>query len=352
MMNRMTGPKEKPMEKVKNRKGERTVKEPMTGLDVTIKNADFKYFLHPDGHIGIAEAPVGGSVLPTQTAPNAARPGNMTLQPYLPAPTVSLSLHLAMFDYLQLGLTAAFTLIWFFFGFPKNDQPIPNILGRGGSTLEQAEGDIVKGLDADQSGDYVNYEVAFAYQTLPGRGSKLHSKSIHLVVEFFVGIYDWLYIPAPIWIQVEGIVGTVRLRIQFISEAPFVRNIIFTFRGVLAVEVSTIPTAKDLPNVLDLPLVLHFVTMAIAAGTAEFVAPKTNDLIGCVQILVKELMKFHNKDDPRRFDTLAGFEDADQMDGILHCSIVYFDKVPLKKEHEQPPKNPRPPPPKTAPVLR
>ncbi|KAK0211362.1 hypothetical protein DFS33DRAFT_1451012 [Desarmillaria ectypa] len=304
MMNRMTGPKEKPMEKVKNRKGERTVKEPMTGLDVTIKNADFKYFLHPDGHIGIAEAPVGGSVLPTQTAPNAARPGNMTLQPYLPAPTVSLSLHLAMFDYLQLGLTAAFTLIWFFFGFPKvrctfiaaivfapsasyneswkrkwnNDQPIPNILGRGGSTLEQAEGDIVKGLDADQSGDYVNYEVAFAYQTLPGRGSKLHSKSIHLVVEFFVGIYDWLYIPAPIWIQVEGIVGTVRLRIQFISEAPFVRNIIFTFRGVLAVEVSTIPTAKDLPNVLDLPLVLHFVTMAIAAGTAEFVAPKSMTL--------------------------------------------------------------------------
>lgn len=38
-------------------------------------------------------------------------------------------------------------------------------------------------------------------------------------------MYDWLHIPIPIWIQVEGIVGTVRLRIQFIPEPPFVRNV-------------------------------------------------------------------------------------------------------------------------------
>ncbi len=38
----MSGPKGKPTDKVKNRKGERTVKDPTTGLDVTIKDADFK----------------------------------------------------------------------------------------------------------------------------------------------------------------------------------------------------------------------------------------------------------------------------------------------------------------------
>ena len=45
--------------------------------------------------------------------------------------------------------------------------------------------------------------------------------------------------------------------------------------GVPAVEVSAIPLAKALPNVLDLPLVSRFVKMAIAAATAEFVAPKS-----------------------------------------------------------------------------
>lgn len=41
------------------------------------------------------------------------------------------------------------------------------------------------------------------------------------------------------------------------------------------------------------------------------------------------------------------------MLSLLCCSwsIGYFDKVPLKKELEQPPENPPPPPPKTAPGI-
>ena len=46
-----------------------------------------------------------------------------------------------------------------------------------------------------------------------------------MLLEFFIGAFDWLHIPIPIWVQVEGICGTVRLRIQFIPEAPFVRNV-------------------------------------------------------------------------------------------------------------------------------
>jgi hypothetical protein len=42
MMNKMAGPKGKPTDKVKERKGERTVKDPTTGLDVVIRDANFK----------------------------------------------------------------------------------------------------------------------------------------------------------------------------------------------------------------------------------------------------------------------------------------------------------------------
>lgn len=46
-MNRMAGPKEKPTEKVKNRQGERTVKDPTTDMDVIIKDASFKGMYSP-----------------------------------------------------------------------------------------------------------------------------------------------------------------------------------------------------------------------------------------------------------------------------------------------------------------
>ncbi|KAG8908594.1 hypothetical protein FRB99_004882 [Tulasnella sp. 403] len=299
--------------------------------------------------------------------------------------------------------------------------------------------------DKEESGDYVNYEVAFSYHASPGQGSKLRSHNIHLLLEFFLGIHDWLHIPIPIWVQVEGIAGTVRLRIQFIPEPPYVRNLTFTLMGVPAVDVFVVPLTKKLPNVLDLPFVSRFVKMAIAAGTAELVAPKSmtlniqemlsaavigdtqalgvfivtihharglsaqdrnglsdpyivlayakfgkplystrivlgdlnpvyeetamilltrnevqaeedfsamlwdsdkssaDDLIGRVQVPVKKLMErpnvMHEREDP-----LMGFEDANKMDGKLRWSIGYFEKCPLIKERELPPKDDSPAP--------
>ncbi|KAF8513153.1 hypothetical protein BU17DRAFT_77267 [Hysterangium stoloniferum] len=392
MMDKMAGAKQKPTEKVKQRMGERVVKDPVTGREVTIKDADFK----------------GRPV-------DAIPPGNISFQPFLPARPLSLEPFMRLFDLLQLGLATAFILLWFWFSFPSGCWWIPFtwpwltwmtrstfILGLGfgavsGASiiqrkleketerfraemhqargerfsppnpesvewlnaftrtiwgllnpeifvsvadmiegnyldssqslssfvdavrisdigqginpvriiamralpdqpgdkeypreewidqgtnllLEQAEKARVEGRDNEQSGDYVNFEVAFSYQALPGQGNDLRSKNIHLLMEFFLGLYDWLHIPIPIWIQIEGFVGTVRMRIQFIPEFPFVGNVSFTLMGVPAVEVSAVPMAKVLPNVLDLPLVSRFVKLAIAAGTAEFVAPKSMTL--------------------------------------------------------------------------
>jgi hypothetical protein len=42
VMDRMQGPKQKPTDAVKNKRGERTVKDPTTGQMVTIKDAEFK----------------------------------------------------------------------------------------------------------------------------------------------------------------------------------------------------------------------------------------------------------------------------------------------------------------------
>ncbi len=135
-----------------------------------------------------------------------------------------------------------------------------------------------KDISEDQAGDYYNFEVAFSYAALPGQGGRLRAKNIHLLIEFFIGMYDWLHIPIPIWIQVEQIFGVVRLRVQFIPAAPFVRNLTFALCGVPSVEVSAIPMSDKLPNILDLPFVSSFVKMGIAAGTAELAVPKSMTL--------------------------------------------------------------------------
>ncbi|KAI5450049.1 hypothetical protein NCC49_003811 [Naganishia albida] len=133
-------------------------------------------------------------------------------------------------------------------------------------------------IDEDAAGDYYNFEIAFAYSAVEGKNQGTRAKNIHLLLEFFLGAWDWFHLPVPIWIQVEGIAGVVRLRMQMIQEFPYVRNLTFTLCGVPHVDVSCVPMSKKLPDVLDLPFVSNFVKMAIAAGTAEMCAPKSMTL--------------------------------------------------------------------------
>ncbi|BGP36486.1 hypothetical protein JCM10449v2_000387 [Rhodotorula kratochvilovae] len=97
-------------------------------------------------------------------------------------------------------------------------------------------------------------------------------------MKFFLGAYDLFHLPVPIWIAVESVVGTVRLRCQMVSEAPFIRNVTFTLMGVPAIEASAIPLARGLPNVLDLPLVSGLVQSSIAAAASVYCAPKSMTL--------------------------------------------------------------------------
>lgn len=134
VMDRMQGPKEKPTDKVKNKRGERTVKDPTTGQMVTIKDAEFKGGLNDtdqdytycfvdypkQSELDPASDEAGPALQPVnehgskfnvpsrhrtdKTAPNPARPGNISLQPYPPSTPPSLANVLTKLDYLQLGM--------------------------------------------------------------------------------------------------------------------------------------------------------------------------------------------------------------------------------------------------------
>ncbi|PWN47037.1 hypothetical protein IE53DRAFT_275014 [Violaceomyces palustris] len=144
------------------------------------------------------------------------------------------------------------------------------------ASKDDADGDGV--ADDDESGDFLNYEISFSYSAKPGDSNKDRAKNIHLQIEFFLGAYDLFQIPLPIWIQVEHLSGTIRLRAQIISNPPYIRNLTFTLMGVPRVEISAIPMTRALPNVLDLPLISSFVQSSIAAAANMYVAPKSMTL--------------------------------------------------------------------------
>lgn len=104
-------------------------------------------------------------------------------------------------------------------GYPKTDW-----IDQGNSDLKSKD-TAGKDISEDQAGSYYNFEAAFSYAALPGSNNRDRSKNIHLLIQFYLGLYDWFHIPIPIWIQVEQIFGVVRLRVQFIPEFPYVRNV-------------------------------------------------------------------------------------------------------------------------------
>jgi hypothetical protein len=143
MIDRMANQK-KPIDTVKRRKGERLVDDPVTGQKVMIKDAQFKgTFLSRTGQIhsdlqsqdfptqqqldpksgkagpaltSITDA-AAKAFHPSRTAPNPARPSNISLQPFPPSTPPSLQPVLSQLMYLQYGIMASAALLWFLLAF-------------------------------------------------------------------------------------------------------------------------------------------------------------------------------------------------------------------------------------------
>ncbi|TKA76156.1 hypothetical protein B0A49_03730, partial [Cryomyces minteri] len=137
---------------------------------------------------------------------------------------------------------------------------------------DEQEGEaIAEGLEAED-GDFMNLEVAFAYRARSStRKFKDRAKNAHLYLAF--------YLPGsvklPVWVELRGLVGTVRLRLQLTPDPPFFALCTLTFLGQPKVDLSCVPLVKKGLNIMDLPLISNFVQSAVDAAMAEYVAPKS-----------------------------------------------------------------------------
>uniref|UniRef100_A0A8H7N7I4 SMP-LTD domain-containing protein n=1 Tax=Bionectria ochroleuca TaxID=29856 RepID=A0A8H7N7I4_BIOOC len=82
----------------------------------------------------------------------------------------------------------------------------------------EADEDLVSpGLLAEE-GEFINLEIAFAYRTRSqSKSFKAKSKDMHIYLAFFLPGN----IKIPVWVDLHGIVGTMRLRLQLTPDPLF-----------------------------------------------------------------------------------------------------------------------------------
>ncbi|KAI9818058.1 MAG: hypothetical protein M1827_000682 [Pycnora praestabilis] len=136
---------------------------------------------------------------------------------------------------------------------------------------EQEEENIAEGMEGEE-GDFVNVEIAFAYRAkTAGKDLKTKAKNAHLYLAF--------YLPGglrfPVWVEVRGVVGTLRLRLQLTPDPPFFALCTLTLLGQPKVDLSCVPLTKKGLNIMDLPIISGFVQSSVDAAMAEYVAPKS-----------------------------------------------------------------------------
>ncbi|KAF5019882.1 hypothetical protein F66182_8118 [Fusarium sp. NRRL 66182] len=130
---------------------------------------------------------------------------------------------------------------------------------------------IQDGMEAEE-GDFINLEVAFAYRTRStSKSLKERTKDMHLYLAFYLPGN----IKIPVWVDLQGVIGTMRMRLQLTPDPPFFALCTLTFLGQPKVNLSCVPLSKHAVNIMDVPFISKFVQSAVDAAMAEYVAPKS-----------------------------------------------------------------------------
>ena len=95
----------------------------------------------------------------------------------------------------------------------------------------------------EEGGDYYNLECSFAYHAKPTSQGNTSSKArnMHMQLVFYLGVKGLFGVPLPIFVELQELVGTIRIRLQMTPEPPFAKNLTFTLMGVPAVTAGCVP---------------------------------------------------------------------------------------------------------------
>lgn len=131
----------------------------------------------------------------------------------------------------------------------------------------------------EEGGDFYNLEATVAYHSLPSGGDvSSKAKNMGMQLIFYLGVKGLFGVPLPIWVELNRLVATVRLRVGLAPDPPFIKTLSFTLMGLPKIEAGCVPLIEKGANILNLPLISNFVNWAIATAANMYVAPKSMTL--------------------------------------------------------------------------
>lgn len=135
-------------------------------------------------------------------------------------------------------------------------------------------------LAADEAGgDYYNLEATIAYHALPSSSDvSSKAKNMGMQLVFYLGVKGLFGVPFPVWVELRGLLCTVRIRVALTPNPPFVNTVSCTLMGLPVVDASCIPLVEKGANILNLPIISKFVNWAISTAADMYVAPKSMTL--------------------------------------------------------------------------
>ncbi|CAA7266908.1 unnamed protein product [Cyclocybe aegerita] len=140
----------------------------------------------------------------------------------------------------------------------------------GGSAAQN-----VDGMKAEE-GDFINMEVALAYRAkeTTAKGIRSRSGNAHLLMEFLVtgGI------TMPVWVDLTGLLTTVRVRFQLTPNPPFLSLMTLTLLGLPKIAMKCTPLAKGFLNIMDVPGLSSWIQSSVNMALEEYVAPRSQTL--------------------------------------------------------------------------
>ncbi|EGG09082.1 uncharacterized protein MELLADRAFT_77186 [Melampsora larici-populina 98AG31] len=127
---------------------------------------------------------------------------------------------------------------------------------------------------SDLPGEFINLEVEFTYRRK--HDSAEPASSAHFVAYFGIGVQKIASCEMPVFVQIDGLHGKIKLRVQLIAVPPFVQMTTFSFSHLPQVEI----TAKPMHgfNVMSLPVISHFIRASVDVLLGQFCLPSSYTL--------------------------------------------------------------------------
>ncbi|KAF8455087.1 hypothetical protein BGX38DRAFT_212185 [Terfezia claveryi] len=183
--------------------------------------------------------------------------------------------------------------------------------------------------DQESIGEWACIEITFAFRGvgrgLAGGDSVSKASNPFLMVNMSLGLKGVLGAPeVPIWVELRGLQGTCRLKVQLIPDPPFIKLTTFSLMGMPKIEIAAVPLNQRFLNVMSLPVISDFVYSSIKTTAREFCAPKS---------FTMDVSKMLVGDDTKKelnaigvfvvhIDRAVGVRAADKLTGKSDCYVT------------------------------